>query len=121
MSTDYPSSPSNPANSAGHAIGLLDDTSTTGGLVLVKVWPNPFYLQTSIRFDIEWDQSVKVKIVTASGRRVRTLTAGFRLAGQHHVTWDGLDDAGLHVRAGVYYAVVRGAEETRTVKVTLRP
>jgi len=98
---------------------ISGDTGTDGGIVLVKAWPNPFKSQTSVRFDLDRDQPVRVNIMSADGRRIRTLTTGFMLAGQHHVTWDGRDNAGLAVGTGVYFAVIRGETETRTLKLAL--
>jgi hypothetical protein len=38
------------------------------------------------------------------GRRVKSLLPpGFRSAGQHAITWTGLDDAGRPLAPGVYF------------------
>jgi len=43
-------------------------------------------------------------VFAVNGRRVRTLTSGFREVGIHRLRWDGADDQGARVRAGVYFA-----------------
>ena len=42
-----------------------------------------------------------------SGRRVRRLTDGPRSAGAHAVRWDGRDDSGCPVGAGIYFLRLR--------------
>jgi len=107
------------ADQAFNHMEFMEHTDADGGIALVKAWPNPFKSQTSLRFDLDHDQPVKVNIVSADGHRIRTLTTGFMVAGQHHVTWDGRDNAGLAVGSGVYFAVVSGETETRTLKLAL--
>ena len=46
--------------------------------------------------------TVKLGLFDPSGRRIRTLVSGPRPHGTHELTWDGADDAGRTVPAGVY-------------------
>ena len=63
--------------------------------------------------------SVKVSIVDASGRTVRTMDLGARPQGQVAVTWDGKDDGGTPQTAGSYtVAVNAAAADGSTVSVT---
>ena len=58
-------------------------------------------------------------VYDVSGRRVRTLLAGVQPAGSRTVTWDGRDDAGTQLRAGMYVLRLVAGEriETRTVRL----
>lgn len=65
--------------------------------------PNPFNPQTDIRFELEKECSVCVRVYDLKGRCVRTLATDNLAAGPHVRTWDGHDDAGRHVSSGAYY------------------
>jgi flagellar basal-body rod modification protein FlgD len=45
---------------------------------------------------------ISVNITDSSGKVVRTLTLSPQEAGEHTVTWDGLNSDGVHVPAGTY-------------------
>jgi hypothetical protein len=77
-------------------------------LSITAIAPNPFGQVTSIHFTLGAPQIVRVDVFDVGGRRVRGLGAGSRAAGTHAVTWDGRDDRGAHVGAGVYFARVSG-------------
>lgn len=64
--------------------------------------PNPFNPQTEIRFSLENDGVVKLKIYNTQGRLVRTLVDGTLTRGEHTATWRGLDDAGHRLSSGMY-------------------
>jgi len=89
----------------------------------VQLWnnyPNPFNPATNIEFELPARASVEVVVYDVSGRRVRKLLHEWRSGGQHRVTWDGRDDAGLPVSRGVYlcrFSTDTGFAETK--KMTL--
>jgi hypothetical protein len=65
--------------------------------------PNPFNPRTTIRFELARAGRTTLAIHDLTGRRVRTLVAGEQLsAAAHERSWDGRDDAGRPVAAGVY-------------------
>ncbi len=67
--------------------------------------PNPFNPRTEIRFELPSTQWITLAVFDVAGRPVRTLVDdGFFPAGQRHVVWDGLDDKGVAVPSGVYFA-----------------
>ena len=53
------------------------------------------------------------------GRRVRRLVGGEQTAGPHEVRWDGTDDAGRQLAAGVYLVRLQAADGVRTGKMSL--
>lgn len=74
----------------------------------IRAWPNPFRDTVTIRAD----GAGPIVVLDLAGRRLRTLAAGGRGA---FVTWDGRDDAGRSVPAGVYW--VRGRDGTRAERI----
>jgi flagellar hook assembly protein FlgD len=47
--------------------------------------------------------NVSLEVFDAGGRRVATVFSGFQPQGQHQAAWDGRDDDGRAVGAGVYF------------------
>ncbi len=82
--------------------------------------PNPFTPTTSIRFDVPSAVGVvTLRIYDVSGRLVRTLADGAIPQGRKTVVWDGLNDAGAPVAAGVYFCRLTGPGLTQTRKMML--
>jgi hypothetical protein len=80
--------------------------------------PNPFSRETAIRFDMPQQAVVDLRIFDASGRVVRTLLAGSTLLpGVQTVNWDGRDDRGRSVSAGVFFARLATPTWSRTQRI----
>ncbi|OQX95379.1 hypothetical protein B6I21_05730 [candidate division KSB1 bacterium 4572_119] len=58
---------------------------------------------TKIMFELPKQTDVKLTIYNCLGQKVRTLIRGFREAGSHHVNWNGFDESGNLVSAGLYF------------------
>ncbi|MGQ0720945.1 MAG: FlgD immunoglobulin-like domain containing protein [Candidatus Eiseniibacteriota bacterium] len=72
----------------------------------VHAAPNPFRSEVGLRFIPARAGRVMVGVYDLSGRRVRSVELFARSTGEHHVTWDGRDEAGRSVAAGVYFVRV---------------
>jgi hypothetical protein len=82
----------------------VDDADEEHGSVplLLPAEPNPFGAETTLTCVLrDGGEEVSVAIYDAAGRRVRNLFGGHG-AGATRETWDGRDDAGRSVPAGVY-------------------
>ncbi len=66
--------------------------------------PNPFNPRTAIPYSLATAGPIKLVIFDAAGREVRTLVDGPRPAGSHREIWDGTDNAGRRIAAGVYWS-----------------
>ena len=70
---------------------------------LGDAYPNPFNPAMVIPLDLATDQKqVHLALYDVLGRRVRQLWDGSLRAGSHRFVWDGRDEAGKGVAAGVY-------------------
>jgi hypothetical protein len=88
-------------------------------LSLVGSHPNPFRVETEIAFHLGRIAPVRLTIYNAAGQKVRALLNRPMSAGTHRVAWDGRDDSGRRVSAGVYLYRFE-ADSTRTTrKLTL--
>ena len=65
--------------------------------------PNPFGRGTSIDYTLPREGWVRLEVLDTAGRRVRVLELEFQTAGNHRASWDGRDESGRDVAAGVYY------------------
>lgn len=69
----------------------------------LRVVPNPSSVGTVVAFERPTEEASAITIIDASGRIVRRLEASTS-------TWDGLDEGGRSVAAGIYFA--RAADST---------
>ena len=78
--------------------------------------PNPFNPSTRIRLEIPaGGAQATLAIFDAAGRRVRSLVDGHLAEGRNDIAWDGRDDSGRILAAGVYACRLEtgGAREVR--------
>jgi len=66
--------------------------------------PNPVRSGTMLSFELTHEVDGSLTILDASGRMVRSLASGPLAAGTQRIAWDGRDDSGSRVAAGVYFA-----------------
>jgi hypothetical protein len=69
---------------------------------LSQNYPNPFNPSTRVRFDLAESGPVRLVVVDASGRTIRTLVNGILASGFHEIEWTATNDSGNPVAAGVY-------------------
>ena len=70
---------------------------------LQQNYPNPFNMETSLTFQVMNPAVIAIHIFNSAGQNVRTLVDGYCREGQHQVVWDGTDESGQQVGAGVYF------------------
>jgi uncharacterized delta-60 repeat protein len=79
------------------------ETSASLGFRLHAVAPNPVVARGLVRFDLAQARSVRLRVFDVAGRVTRTLVDGALAAGPHRRIWDGNDDDGRAVAAGIYF------------------
>ena len=92
---------------------------TLAGLALETPVPNPGPAPLALRFSLTAPRDVRLAVYDAAGRTVRTLAHGERAPGSYALRWDGRDERGSRMPAGVYWvrlsAVGRGASAIASV------
>ncbi len=83
--------------------------------------PNPFSAGTRLDFTLARAGDARLEIFNASGRRVRTLQAGLLSPGRHTAAWNGRDDRGGRVGAGIYFARLTSGPEQASCRLVLLP
>ena len=100
--------------------------STSGGTgtlpgrtALRMAFPNPFDQNMTIALSLRATGPASVGVFDVAGRKVRSLVQGVQPAGERLVTWDGRDDSGSRLGAGVYMLRLDagGHSETRAVRL----
>jgi hypothetical protein len=77
--------------------------------------PNPFGESTQIYYQTATNGPARLEVFDAGGRRVRSLgSEAHPPSGSGAVLWDGRDDAGARVPAGVYFARVTAGKAVAT-------
>lgn len=92
---------------------------TAGQALLRQNVPNPFNPSTVIRYELSAPVAVELHVYDLAGRLVDTLQAGPQDVGAHEVTWQGRDDDGRAVAAGVYVYRLRAGDEVLTRRMVL--
>jgi hypothetical protein len=82
----------------------------------LRAAPNPFNANVALRFSLPETEETEVEIYDLGGRLVRDIHHGVLLAGEQHLNWDGRNDAGRPVSAGLYFARIHA----RTVSLSAK-
>ena len=102
--------PALPDSSAGNDSTSSDSTAS--------VYPNPFTESLTVSFKAPGSAgSTHVAVFDVLGRRVRILAGGAQAPSSSTITWDGRDDTGRPVAAGVYLILLRDEHDTDVLKV----
>jgi len=96
-----------------------------GGVRLVKNTglqapaPNPFSGRTVLRYSLAKSGPASLVIYGITGQKVRTLVSESASEGTHEVAWDGRDDFGKPVGAGVYFARFAAGNVNTTQRIAV--
>ena len=81
---------------------VLAEATVPEEFVLEQNYPNPFNPSTQIRYGLTEDTHVKLSIYNTLGQEVVTLVDEVQNIGFRTVSWNGTDNRGQQVSAGVY-------------------
>lgn len=98
-------------------IGDPDDLPTH--YALFDNYPNPFNPRTTISYQLPVQSKVKLTIFNIIGQPVRTLVDAEQKAGQHTLTWDGLNKAQEQVSSGIYFYKLETGDFRKTKRMLL--
>ena len=76
---------------------------------LEQNYPNPFNPNTTILYNLSSDELISFEIFNLNGKKVRTLVNEYQNSGPKKVIWNGDNNHGRQVPAGIYlYSIVAG-------------
>jgi hypothetical protein len=97
----------------------VDDAVTGYILRLGQTRPNPITLPARMEYELSRGCEVELSIYAVRGRRVSTLLKGWHERGVGIAVWDGKDERGRTVSAGIYFCRLSTADHAETQKLLL--
>lgn len=95
------------------------DGAARGAIALAPPSPNPARGPVTLRAQLERAQHVRLRVLDASGRVVRTVADAALAAGSHTFAWDLCDDDGARAAAGAYVIRLESAGAVVAQKTTI--
>ncbi len=92
-------------------------TTTPFAFSLGQNYPNPFNPTTRIPFTLDAPGLVNITVYNIMGQKIATIIDNYMNAGLHQVTWNGLDDHGNFVSAGIYLYQLKAGPHSETRKM----
>ena len=86
---------------------------------LHNAYPNPFNPVTTLRYDLPEDALVNITIYDMMGRIVSNLVNSQQNAGYRSIRWDGKNNLGEGVSAGMYIYMIQAGKFSQTKKMVL--
>jgi len=107
---------------AARSISLQPGDDPFADIDNVNAFPNPFTQAsgTTIVYRLPAERSrtyTTVRVFNARGQEVRTLVSAIRPNGLNLEPWDGRDDAGFRVAAGIYFVEIVSSEHRELKKL----
>ncbi len=95
--------------------GIEEVAGTNAGKPLYKIYPNPFRGQVKLDYNLNLGQSMDVYIYNRAGQMVRN----YNLTPKHnnYVIWDGKNNQGKQVSAGIYFVKLETGHKVYTEKI----
>lgn len=100
-------------------LSAIEETVTPSAFKVYNNYPNPFNPSTILSFEIPENSFVKITIFDLLGREVRTLMDNYENTGFKSVIWNGTNNQGNPVGAGVYFYQVRAGNSMQSKKMLL--
>ena len=82
-------------------------------------YPNPFNPVTTIHYDLSYSALVSIDIYDMNAELVVELLKDYQNAGHHFINWNGTNNHGQLVSAGIYLYSINAAGLFETRKMTL--
>ena len=87
--------------------------------IIYDNYPNPFNPSTNISYLISNGEYVSINIFDVNGGKVIELFNNYRSAGIYSIDWNGQNERGVQVSAGVYLYSIEAGEFRQTKKMIL--
>ena len=101
------------------SIHVSNDYAVPAEFGLEQNYPNPFNPSTTIDVSIAGDSHVMLNVYDINGRLISTLANDVYDTGYHSFVWNGMDQSGNKVSAGIYFYSLHTKEMTLTKKMIL--
>jgi uncharacterized delta-60 repeat protein len=100
-------------------VGVTEDHKLPTAYNLEAARPNPVATWTDFKYALPDRTQVVLAVYDITGKRVKTLVAGFEDAGYKSIRWNGRDNAGKLVPNGLYFVRLETPKYLATRKLVL--
>jgi len=97
----------------------VSDNEPFSTFTLSQNYPNPFNPSTIINYSIAKPQNISLIIYDILGREVKTLFSGYSSQGNFSISWNGFNNNGIGVSAGVYIYALKNKSNQIVKKMIL--
>lgn len=81
-------------------------------------YPNPFNSETTIEFTIKKADKVTIEVYNLNGQHIKTLASNNPYGpGDYQLKWNGTDEHGQNVDAGMYIFRIRAGQGAKTINM----
>lgn len=94
---------------------VADNNEVINKTEITQVYPNPFNPSTQIHYALQKAATVHMTIYNSKGQKVKQYVLN-ETAGNHSITWNGVNDKGSMVGSGVYFCQLKIAGQEASVK-----
>lgn len=95
-----------------------DDVSVFEPMI-TSVAPNLTIGSVTVCYQLPNPTNVRIAVYDVTGREIKTLLSSERPAGEHQLTWEGVDNSNRHVPTGVYFIRMQAGDFQACEKITL--
>jgi endoglucanase len=101
----------------GEDIPEILDAEETKNILEVRIYPNPISTGSKIEFFLPKPEHTDITIYNSQGQVVKKLLNDMSLAGVNTVYWNGADNGGQPMRAGLYFVCVSSETLSNSSKI----
>lgn len=94
---------------------LSESKITDDDTFKVKNYPNPFDNKTTIEFELDTEEYIKIEVFDLLGRKITTLLNN-SVIGKQKISWNVDNHKGIKLKAGVYLISIQGENSTTILK-----
>ncbi|TAL62524.1 MAG: T9SS type A sorting domain-containing protein [Bacteroidetes bacterium] len=84
-------------------------------------YPNPFNEYVKIGYELTHPAETAVSVYNIYGSEVKNLAYQYNAAGDYTVNWDGKNNEGVKLPAGIYFYTICAGNSTASGKIALMP
>jgi len=98
---------------------IMQNTILPQKYALLQNYPNPFSFtnRTTIKFDSPNEDIVNLAVFNIFGQRVKTIYHGQAVIGANTFHWEGINEQGIRVATGVYFARLKTPNSISSIKM----
>ena len=90
--------------------------------ISIDAYPNPFIQgnaksNVTVKYNLSQPQNISLCVYNIKGQLVKNLYAGYKSAGSYKANWNGMDNNGNNISAGVYFYKLSGKNISVVKKV----